>query len=229
MYRTRRAPPATPRASPTPRGPPTCTISGLANFPIGAGDNVLPVVPMFHAAAWGYPFCATTAGAKITYGARSVPQGDRRPDRKGAGYLLRRGADGVAGIAQYLAEHPEADVSSIQGFLCGGSAVPRAMIDWYWRNRRIRVIQGWGMTETNPVASTATLTPEMEDWDFEQQLDRLETAGRPLRSPGEDRRRTGRGLPQDGEAFGELLIRGPWVAAEYLNDHAAPRPSPTAG
>ena len=83
------------------------------------------------------------------------------------------------GIAQYLADHPEADVSSIQGFLCGGSAVPRAMIDWYWRNRGIRVIQGWGMTETNPVASTATLTPEMEDWDFEQQLDRLETAGRP--------------------------------------------------
>jgi fatty-acyl-CoA synthase len=75
------------------------------------------------------------------------------------------------------------------------------------------------MTETNPVASTATLTPEMEDWDFEQQLDRLETAGRPLfglqvkivDELGEE-------LPQDGEAFGELLIRGPWVAAEYLND-----------
>ena len=123
------------------------------------------------------------------------------------------------GIAQYLADHPEADVSSIQGFLCGGSAVPRAMIDWYWRNRGIRVIQGWGMTETNPVASTATLKPEMEDWDFEQQLDRLETAGRPL--PGLQVKivdELGEELPQDGEAFGELLIRGPWVAAEYYRD-----------
>jgi fatty-acyl-CoA synthase len=123
------------------------------------------------------------------------------------------------GIAQYLAEHPEADVSSIQGFLCGGSAVPRAMIDWYWKNRGIRVLQGWGMTETNPIASIATLTPEMEDWDFEQQLDRLETAGCPL--PGLQVKivdELGEELPQDGEAFGELLIRGPWVAAEYLND-----------
>ena len=196
------------------------TISGLANFPIGAGDNVLPVVPMFHAAAWGYPFCATTAGAKITY-----PGPDLSP--KGIVDLIERErvtfSAGVPtvwlGIAQYLAEHPEADVSSIQGFLCGGSAVPRAMIDWYWRNRGIRVIQGWGMTETNPVASTATLTPEMEDWDFEQQLDRLETAGRPL--PGLQVKivdELGEELPQDGEAFGELLIRGPWVAAEYLND-----------
>ncbi len=76
------------------------------------------------------------------------------------------------------------------------------MIDWYWRNRGIRVLQGWGMTETNPVASMATLKPEMEDWDFERQLDRLETAGLPL--PGLQVKivdENGDELPQDGEAF----------------------------
>ncbi len=71
----------------------------------------------------------------------------------------------------------------MERFLCGGSAVPRSMIDWYWKNRGIRVLQGWGMTETNPVASVAILKPEMEDWDFERQLDVMEI-GRTTRYPG---------------------------------------------
>lgn len=80
------------------------------------------------------------------------------------------------------------------------------------------------MTETNPVASVATLKPHMEDWDWERKLDYLETAGLPL--PGlqvkivDD---AGNELPHDGEAFGELLIRGPWVAAEYYKDPRSPQ------
>ncbi|MGB7859014.1 MAG: long-chain fatty acid--CoA ligase, partial [Acidimicrobiia bacterium] len=196
------------------------TISGLANFPIGPSDNVLPVVPMFHAAAWGYPFQAVTVGAKLTYpGPDLSPQG-----------LLRLFADervtfsaGVPtvwmGIQQHLISNPDIDTSSIRAFLCGGSSVPRAMIKWFDEERGIRVVQGWGMTETNPIASTALLKPHMEDWDLEAQLDVLETAGRPVAGlqvkivdeAGEE-------LPHDGEAFGELLIRGPWIAAEYYKD-----------
>jgi fatty-acyl-CoA synthase len=116
-------------------------------------------------------------------------------------------------------EHPETDLSSIRAFLCGGSAVPRAMIDWYWKNRGIKVVQGWGMTETNPVASVAQLRPEMDQWPWERQLDVLESAGRPvigLKVKIVDE--NGDELPHDGEAFGELLIRGPWIAAEYYKD-----------
>ena len=123
------------------------------------------------------------------------------------------------GIKQYLEAHPEADLSSIRAFLCGGSAVPRAMIEWYWKVKGIRVVQGWGMTETNPVASTSLLKPEMEEWDLERQLDFLETAGIPvagLQVKIVDE--LGEELPHDGEAFGELLIRGPWIAAEYFKD-----------
>jgi fatty-acyl-CoA synthase len=75
------------------------------------------------------------------------------------------------------------------------------------------------MTETNPVASVALLKPGMEDLDFERQLDVMETAGIPL--PGLQVKivdEVGDRLPEDGEAFGELLIRGPWVAAEYYDD-----------
>jgi fatty-acyl-CoA synthase len=99
------------------------------------------------------------------------------------------------------------------------------MIDWFWKNRGIVVQQGWGMTETNPVASMAILKPEMKEWDFERQLDFLETAGLPL--PGLQVKivdESGDELPHDGEAFGELLIRGPWIAAEYYKD---PRSSET--
>jgi fatty-acyl-CoA synthase len=123
------------------------------------------------------------------------------------------------GIKQYLEAHPEADLSAIRAFLCGGSAVPRAMIEWYWSNRGIRVVQGWGMTETNPVASTSILKPEMEEWGLDRQLDFLETAGIPvagLQVKIVDE--VGEELPHDGEAFGELLIRGPWIAAEYYQD-----------
>lgn len=196
------------------------TISNLANFPLGPGDNVLPVVPMFHASAWGYPWIATTVGAKITY-----PGPDLSPAALVKLFETERvtfsaGVPTVwLGIQHYLAEHTGADTSSIRAFLCGGSAVPRSMIDWFWKNRGILVRQGWGMTETNPVASMAILKPEMETWDFERQLDFLETAGLPL--PGLQVKivdENGDELPQDGEAFGELLIRGPWIADEYYKD-----------
>ena len=201
------------------------TISNLANFAIEPTDNVLPVVPMFHAAAWGYPYMAVTKGAKLTYPG---------PDLSATGLVDLFAKEGVTfsagvptvwlGIQQHLAANPDVDVSSIRGFFCGGSAVPRAMIEWYWTNRGIRVIQGWGMTETNPVASTALLKPHMEDWELSDQLDRLETAGIPIAGlQVKIVDEIGEPLPHDGEAFGELLIRGPWIAAEYFDDPRTPQ------
>jgi fatty-acyl-CoA synthase len=196
------------------------TISNLANLPISASDNVLPVVPMFHASAWGFTFMATVRGAKIT-----LPGPDLSPHGlvklfENEGVTISAGVPTVwIGVQEYLANHPEADVSSIRSFVCGGSAVPRAMIDWYHKNRDITVIHAWGMTETNPVATLSLLKPVMLDWDWEDQLDVLETQGTPV--PGleiEIVDEAGNSLPHDGEAFGELLIRGPWVAAEYYND-----------
>ena len=196
------------------------TLSGLANFAILPTDNLLPVVPMFHAAAWGYPYQATTAGAKLTYPGPDLTPPGLTALVAGEKVTFSAGVPTVwLGIQQHLVANPDIDMSSIRAFLCGGSAVPRSMIDWFWRDQGIRVIQGWGMTETNPVASTALLKPEMEDWDFDRQLDVLETAGRPIaglqvKIVDEE----GNDLPEDGEAFGELLIRGPWVAAEYYKD-----------
>jgi fatty-acyl-CoA synthase len=112
----------------------------------------------------------------------------------------------------------------MKALFCGGSAVPRSMIDWFMTERGVRIVQGWGMTETNPVASAATLKPWMEEWSWEDKLDVLETAGRPI--PGLIVKivdENDEPLPHDGEAFGELLIRGPWIAAEYYKDERSPQ------
>ena len=171
------------------------TISNLANCAMTASDNVLPVVPMFHASAWGYPFMAVTQGAKLTYpGPDLTPEGLVRlfQDEK---VTFSAGVPTVwLGIKQYLDANPDVDVSSIRAFLCGGSAVPRAMIEWFWVERGIRVVQGWGMTETNPVASTATLKPEMEAWDLQTAARLHGDSGDAHRRPqGKDRRRGRRG------------------------------------
>ncbi len=196
------------------------TVTNLMNYPIDPRDVVLPVVPMFHAAAWGYPFMAVTRAAKLVYpGPDLSPKGltDLIADEK---VTFSTGVPTVwIGIQQHLEANPDSDVSSIRAFFCGGSAVPRAMIDWYWRNKGILVQQGWGMTETNPVASVALLKPKMDDWEWERRLDYLETAGIAL--PGLQVKivdEVGEDLPHDGVAFGELLIRGPSIAAEYYQD-----------
>jgi fatty-acyl-CoA synthase len=196
------------------------TISHLALNPISAGDNVMPVVPMFHAAAWGFPFEATTQGSKITY-----PGPDLSP-RALAGLIEQERVTFTAGVPtvflglkHHLEDHPGVDVSSLRQILCGGSAVPRSLIEWFHDERNIDVVQAWGMTETNPVASVAVLNPRQRASGRNEQLDLLETAG--VRAPGLEMRIVddeGLDLPHDGEAAGELLIRGPWIAAEYLRD-----------
>ncbi|MEN8041361.1 MAG: long-chain fatty acid--CoA ligase [Actinomycetota bacterium] len=200
------------------------TLSTLAEVQFTPEDTVLPVVPMFHAAAWGYPYNAVVAGSKLVYPG---------PDLSGPG-LTKLFIDeqvtysaGVPtvwlGIQHHLEENPSLDISHMKALFCGGSAVPRAMIDWFEKNADARVIQGWGMTETNPIAAVATVKPWMADWPWEDQLDVLETAGRPI--PGLQVKIVDENfatLPNDGEAFGELLIRGPWIAAEYYNDDRSP-------
>jgi acyl-CoA synthetase (AMP-forming)/AMP-acid ligase II len=201
------------------------TISNLANYSMTAVDNVLPVVPMFHASAWGYPFMAVTQGAKLTYPGPDLTPQALVPLIESEKVTFSAGVPTVwLGIRMYLEAHPEVDISSIRAFLCGGSAVPRSLIEWFWTQRGIRVVQGWGMTETNPVASTAILKPGMEEWDLDRQLDFMETAGIPV--PGLQVKivdELGDELPHDGQAFGELLIRGPWIAAEYYKDSRSSR------
>ncbi len=194
-----------------------------ANNPLGLGvalnDAIMPVVPMFHANAWGYPYLATLQGAKLVY---PGPHMDPESLLENMAQERVAWAAGVPtiwmGILQLLDANPgKWDLSAMKAMLVGGSAVPRAMIAGYESRHGLRIVQGWGMTETSPVASTAALPYDLEDADEETRWDYQAMAGMPLGFV-EIRARVGDAeIPWDAEAMGELEVRGPWVASSYYD------------
>jgi fatty-acyl-CoA synthase len=119
-------------------------------------------------------------------------------------------------ILQYLRANPGHDISSIQRIMCGGSAVPRALMEAFAEEFGIRIIQAWGMTETSPLGSVArppSGLPDQAQWDYRCTAGRLMfgVEGRIVDDEGTI-------LPSDGKAVGELEVRGPWVTGAYHKD-----------
>ncbi len=179
-------------------------------------DTVLPVVPMFHANAWGLAHAGVLCGAS-----QVMPGPDLSP--AGIAQLISSEKVTVAGGVPTiwmgllaLVESGEADLSSIRTLLCGGSAVPRALMEGYHRHG-VWISHAWGMTETSPVASISHIKASLGQVTEEQEVDLRLSQGLP--SPLVDTRIVEPGttteLAWDGEATGELQVRGPWVAAQY--------------
>ena len=186
---------------------------------LGIGDAVMPVVPMFHANAWGYPYLATMQGAKIVYPGPHLDPETLLDNMEQERVSWAAGVPTIwMGILARLdAEPARWDLSAMKAMLVGGSAVPRAMIAAFEERHGLRICQGWGMTETSPVASTVALPSDLAAADAETRWDVQATAGFPLPFV-EIRVRAGDDdLPWDGESMGELEVRGPWVAAAYHN------------
>jgi fatty-acyl-CoA synthase len=182
-------------------------------------DRVLPVVPMFHANAWGLAHAAVAVGADLV-----MPGADLSP--KGLAELIESErvtlAAGVPTIWMgVLPELKGRDTSSLRAIPCGGSAVPRALSEAYREQIGLPITQAWGMTETSPVASSghimSTLAAELDD---DGLAELRTTVGQPLL--GVEARIVGPvsvdPLPWDGESSGELQVRGPWVVGGYYND-----------
>ena len=193
-----------------------------AGNPMGLGiserDVILPVVPMFHANAWGYPYVAAMLGAKQVYPGPHLDPESLLEDFVQEGVTWTAGVPTIwLGILQLLDENPGRwDLSRMKGMLVGGSAAPRAMIAGFKQRHDLIVCHGWGMTETSPVASVASLPGELAEADEETQFDFIAMQGLPLPLV-ELRARDDEGaeVPWDGETMGELEVRGPWVAASY--------------
>jgi fatty-acyl-CoA synthase len=185
-------------------------------FALSERDKVLPVVPMFHANAWGLPYAAVMAGADLI-----MP--DRFLQPEPLVRLIEAERPTIAGavptIWNMLLSHVRAnggDLSSLRLVPCGGSAVPHALQEAYEKELGVHIVQAWGMTETSPLASMAhppAGTPEADSWHYR------DTAGR-LAAAVEGRLVGGDGtvLPHDGEAVGEIEVRGPWVTGAYYKD-----------
>ena len=200
------------------------TLGVAAGNPMSLGiserDSILPVVPMFHANAWGYPYIATMIGAKLVYPGPHLDPESLLDAFVQEGVTWTAGVPTIwMGILQLLDANPgKWDLSRMKGMLVGGSAAPRAMIAGFKQRHGLNVVHGWGMTETSPVASTAMLPGALAEADEETQFDYIAMQGMPL--PFVELRVRdfeGNEVPWDGEAMGELEIRGPWVAAGYYD------------
>jgi fatty-acyl-CoA synthase len=186
-------------------------------------DRILPVVPMFHANAWGLAHAAVAAGADLI-----MPGPDLSP--KGLAELIESEkvtiAAGVPTIWMgVLPELEGRDVSALRAIPCGGSAVPKSLSEGYRKQIGLPILQAWGMTETSPVASNGEIKSTLAEGATDDELaDLRTTVGVPLL--GVESRialpDSTEGLPWDGEAQGELQVRGPWVARSYYDDPRSP-------
>jgi fatty-acyl-CoA synthase len=187
---------------------------------IGEQDTILPVVPMFHANAWGYPYLAALLGTKLVFPGPYLDPESLLEDFVQERVTWTAGVPTIwLGILQLLDAEPERwDLSQMKGMLVGGSAVPRSLIAAYKQRHGLTVVQGWGMTETSPVASVADLPGDLRDAGEETQFDYIALAGLPLpfvelRARDDE----GNDVPWDDQSMGELEVRGPWVAAAYYD------------
>ena len=189
-------------------------------------DTVLPVVPMFHANAWGMPFGAIMVGAKFVMPGPHLDPASLVDLFVRERVTLTGGVPTIwMGVLQYLDANPgQFDLSAIRAMYVGGSAVPQALIEAFDKQYGLRIIQAWGMTELAPLGTVAHLPPAMQNATEAQKFSYRAKQGRP--SPFvEIRARNEDGLvPWDGRTMGELEVRGPWIASSYYNrDDSADR------
>lgn len=193
---------------------------------LSANDCVLPIVPMFHAMSWGLPFTSTMLGTKQVLPNRFMTPKDVL-DLMAAEEVTV--SAGVPTIWQGLRAAIEAEpgrwkLDALSRVTCGGSAPPISLMRWYWDKLGVEMIQGWGMTETNPLGTLSRKCAKraQRSLSLDEQFANSAKAGLPI--PGLEIEIVDENfnpLPHDGVTVGELLIRGPWIASEY---YANPQP-----
>ncbi len=189
---------------------------------VSARDAILPVVPMFHVNAWGLPYAAAMTGAKLVFPGPAM-------DGKSIYELIElekvNFAAGVPTVWQMLLSHVQVSrlqFSSLKRTVIGGSACPPAMISAFNDVYGVEVLHAWGMTEMSPLGTVCTLKNKHLALSAQEKLQVRVKQGRALY--GVDMKIVdgeGLELPWDGKAFGDLLVKGSWVASEYFKDEGS--------
>lgn len=190
------------------------TSTNVAN--ISSKTRVLPIVPMFHANAWGLVYSVAMMGAEVVF------PGPHLDGASVCEMINRYQVDLSAAVPtvwtmllQHLTQSGDT-LKSLNNVLIGGSAVPKSMIEVFEQTYGVQVWQAWGMTEMSPLGSVNKPLPEDAQLSYEEQLNIKAKQGRPCFGVQmkivDDANQP---FPHDGKAFGRLLVKGPWVIAQY--------------
>jgi acyl-CoA synthetase (AMP-forming)/AMP-acid ligase II len=184
---------------------------------MSARDCVLPVVPMFHVNAWGLPYSAAMTGAKLVFPGPAM-------DGKSIFELIEGEkvsfAAGVPTVWQMMLAHMQTNnlkFSTLKRTVIGGSACPPAMITAFNDVFGVEVLHAWGMTEMSPLGTVCTLKNKHLNLDPAEKMKVRLKQGRGIY--GVDMKIVdgdGKELPWDGKAYGDLLVKGPWIISEYF-------------
>ncbi|MFD0666943.1 3-(methylthio)propionyl-CoA ligase [Ramlibacter sp. MAHUQ-53] len=186
-------------------------------------DTILPVVPMFHVNAWGLPYSACMVGAKLVFPGPGLDGKSLHELFEAEGVTL---SAGVPTVWQGLLAHVQANdlkFSTMRRTIIGGSACPPAMMEAFEERYGVQVIHAWGMTELSPVGTVCVPKGAQLALPAAQRRALQAKQGRAVF--GIDMKivdDAGRELPWDGQAAGELMVRGPWVVDHYLKGEGSP-------
>jgi len=195
------------------------TLLGMQSTVLGPSPKevILPVVPMFHANAWGIAFAGPASGAKL------VMPGARMD---GAAIYELIESEGVTfsaavptvwqGLLTHLREN-NLRIPTVKKVLIGGSAVPESLIRAFQEEFDIEVLQGWGMTETSPIGTLSNLPPELLALPYDEQMKwRVKQGVPPLGVELKLKNYAGQEMPHDGHTYGRLMIKGPTISGAYF-------------
>lgn len=186
---------------------------------LSVNDCIMPIVPMFHVNAWNIPYGAAMVGSKLVLPGPKMGDGQALHQLiEGEGVTLSAGVPTVwLALLNYLDESNKT-VDTLERVLVGGAACPQMLMDEFAEKYKVRVFTGWGMTETGPLGTVNTMRKDLVDSLPEEQLAKIRIKqGRPIFGVDlkiEDEE--GQELPWDGEAFGEIKVRGLWIASDYF-------------
>jgi fatty-acyl-CoA synthase len=195
------------------------TLLGMQSTVLGPSpkETILPVVPMFHANAWGIAFAAPASGAKLV-----MP--GARMDGEAIYELLESEqvtfSAAVPTVWQGLLAHMREKglkLSTVKRVLIGGSAVPESLIRAFNDEFGVEVLQGWGMTETSPIGTLSNLTPELAALPYDEGMKwRIKQGVPPLGVELKLKNYAGQEMPHDGHTYGRLMVRGPTISGAYF-------------
>ena len=191
-----------------------CTPGALG---LSTMETILPVVPMFHVNAWGIPYAAAMSGAKMVMPGARMDGESLYELMENEQVTLSAGVPTIwMMLLAYMKENNK-KLTTMQRTVIGGAAAPKAMIETFEKDYNVNVVHAWGMTEMSPLGTACNLKKKHLRLSQDEKIELSLKQGRAIF--GVDMKiidDAGNDLPWDGKAFGNLLVRGPWITSGYF-------------